>query len=209
VGVPQSNPFRFAKMLMAGDHHSSLEVSSGRSGLVSHNLDDNPTLASVREMIAAGDHGLDPILETISDVARELTGASGAALAMWKDSAMVCRARSGDMAPALGATLTAKTGISGECLRTGKTKRCADTENDPVVDLEVCRSLGLRSIAVAPIHGWRGINGILEVFSTQPAAFNEEHIALLQELAVLAERARASQPQGASPAERRISVRSL
>ena len=49
-----------------------------------------------------------------------------------------------------------------------------------------------------PIPGWRGINGILEVFSTKPAAFTEQNIELLQQLAALAERARAARPHGAS-----------
>ena len=144
------------------------------------------------------------MLASITDAARQLAGASGAALAMWKDGAMVCRARSGDPAPPLGAHLSAVSGISGECLRTGKMQHCADTENDPLVDAEVCRTLGLRSIAVLPIQGWRGINGILEVFSTRPAAFTEQDILLLQQLAALAERARASQPHNASSATRKI-----
>ncbi|MBZ5663761.1 MAG: TonB family protein [Acidobacteriia bacterium] len=155
-------------------------------------------MSSLKDLIAAGDQRLDPMLATIADAARQLTGASGAALAMWKEGAMVCRARSGDTAPPLGARLSVDTGISGECLRTGKVHHCADTENDPFVDVEVCRTLGLRSIAVLPIQGWRGINGILEVFSTRPAAFSEQHIATLQQLAALAERARATQPHGAS-----------
>jgi GAF domain-containing protein len=50
-----------------------------------------------------------------------------------------------------------------------------------------------------PIQGRREINGILEVFSTQPAAFTEAHIVLLEQLASLAERARALQPRDASP----------
>jgi TonB family protein len=204
VVVPQSKPFRSGKILNAFDRVSPAETSSSGSGNVSRdpsgNLDESTALASLKELIAAGDHRLEPMLATITDAARQLTGASGAALAMWKEGAMVCRARSGDTAPALGARLSADTGISGECLRTGKIQHCTDTENDPLVDVEVCRSLGLRSIAVLPIQGWRGVNGILEVFSTKPAAFSEQHIALLQQLAALAERARASQPHAASPA---------
>jgi TonB family protein len=119
---------------------------------------------------------------------------------MWKEGAMVCRARSGETAPPLGAQLSAKTGISGECLRTGKVQYCRDSENDPIVDVEVCRSLGLRSIAVLPIQGWRGVNGILEVFSGRAAAFSESHLALLEQLAQFAERARATQPHDASAA---------
>lgn len=197
--VPQSKPFRSSRRLSALERASS-DAASGRSGKEPGNLDESTAVSSLKDLIATGDHRLDPTLGTITDAARQLTCASGAALAMWKEGAMVCRARSGDTAPALGARLSADTGISGECLRTGKIQHCADTENNPLVDVEVCRSLGLRSMVVLPIQGWRGINGILEVFSTQPSSFSEPHIALLQQLAALAERARAAQPHGASPA---------
>ncbi len=196
--MPQSKPSRTGKIPGALDRDFSPEGAAKRSG--NGNLDESSALTSLKELIATGDHRLDPILAIIADTARQLTGASGAALAMWKEGAMVCRSRSGETAPALGAQLSSDTGISGECLRTGNVQHCIDTENDPIVDVEVCRAIGLRSIAVLPIQGWRGINGILEVFSTRPGAFSEAHIALLQQLAALAERARAAQPHGASPA---------
>lgn len=201
MAVPQSKPLRSLKLSDKVsdefDRDPVPETSSDSSRQRSEDLDERAILSSLKELIAAGDHGLDPILETITDIARQLTRASAAALAMWKEGAMVCRARSGDSAPVLGVHLSASTGISGECLRTGKIQHCVDTETDPLVDLEVCRSLGVRSIAVLPIRGWRGVNGILEVFSTSPAAFTEKHIAFLQKLAVLAERARKSQSERA------------
>jgi len=161
--------------------------------------DEPQVLSTLRELVVAGEHRLDPMLAAISDAALLLTGATGMAIAMWKDGAMVCRARSGDTAPPLGAQLSADKGISGECLRTGKIQHCVDTEKDRLVDVEVCRTLGLRSIAVLPIHGWHGVNGILEAFSTEPAAFSRHHLAVLEQLAGLAERARAAKPVGASP----------
>ena len=164
--------------------------------------DEATILTSLKEIINLGDQRLDSILGAIAEAALRCTGASGAALAMWKDGAMVCRARSGETAPPLGAHLGADTGISGECLRTGQLEYCVDTEDDRLVDVDVCRSLGLRSIAVLPIQGWRGINGILEVFSTEPAAFTEQHLAFLQQLTTLAERARATKPYGATPASK-------
>lgn len=200
--VPQSKPFP-EKRASASDRDSSPESPSGaRSGI--SDSDPNGDLSSLKDLIATGDRRLEPILASITDVALRLSGATGAALAMWKHGAMVCRARSGTTAPALGAQLSAETGISGECLRSGKIQHCVDTENNSLVDVEVCRSLGLRSIAVLPIQGWRGVNGILEVFSTTPAAFTEQHIDVLVQLAALAERARASQPHGASPAPPKI-----
>ena len=197
--VPSSKPFRSENNRSISSHWTAPKTSADQTSGASENLDESTALSSLKKLIAAGDHRLDPLLETIADAARRLTGASGAALAMWKDGAMVCRARSGKTAPALGARLSADTGISGGCLRTGKTQHCIDTEHNALVDVEVCRSLGLRSIAVSPIQGWREINGILEVFSTQPGAFTETHIVLLEQLASLAERARAMQPRDASP----------
>ncbi len=155
-------------------------------------------LASLKDLISSGELRLDPMLAAIASAARRLTGASGSAIAMWKDGVVVCRARSGETAPALGAELNSEAGISGECLRTGEVQHCPDTEKNPLVNVEVCRALGLRSMVVLPIRGWHGINGILEVFGTEPAAFSEHQIALLGQLAVLAERARASHPRGAS-----------
>jgi TonB family protein len=105
--------------------------------------------------------------------------------------------------------LNSETGISGECLRSGETRHCTDTKNDPQVDAEVCRQLGLRSIVVLPIQGWRGVNGILEVSSTRPFAFGEQHISVLQHLAALAERARAAQPHGATSAVSKPPVEEL
>jgi TonB family protein len=185
----------WAKVSRDEGHEFSLSTVSPRMA----SADEALVLSSVRDLVASGEHGLDSMLAAIADAACRLTGASGTALAMWKDGAMLCRARSGQTAPPLGAKLNAQAGISGECLRTGKSQNCSDTETDDLVDAEVCRSLGLRSIAVLPIQGWRAVNGILEVFSTVPHAFSEHHLAMLGDLAALAERARAAKPKGAFP----------
>jgi TonB family protein len=207
VAVPESKSFRSGKTPSTFERASASETTSNaleaRPPDISGNPDESTALSSLKELIAAGNHRLDQILVAITNAAKDISGASGAALAMWKDGAMVCRARS-DVAPALGARLSTETGISGECLRTARLQNCADTENDPFVDVEVCRTMGLRSIVVLPIQGWRGINGILEVFSMQPSAFNAQQISFLEQLAALAERARASQPHGASSSVPRL-----
>jgi GAF domain-containing protein len=183
----------------------SLSSSLAPGGLIL-DADESAAFSALKDLIASAEVNLDLILTRVAEDAQRLTSASGAALAMWKDGVMICRGRSGAIAPVLGTELSTKSGISGECLRTGRSQQCADTENDSHVDIEVCRSARLRSVAAFPIHGWRGVNGIIAVFSTEPARFTEKHIAILQELAAMAERARASQPQGASPAERRMSI---
>jgi TonB family protein len=192
------SPKPFGSQEIIASDRDSLPGISSSSRFVP--LDAASAVSSLKDAIKAGYHGLDPTLEAITDVACVLTNASGAALAMWKDGAMVCRARSGESSPPLGAQLDSETGISGECLRTGKLQHCTDAETDLRVDAAACLSRGLRSIAVLPIQSKRETNGILLTFSTQAAAFTDSHIDLLRQLASLAELARASNLQSASSA---------
>ena len=140
--------------------------------------------------VAYGPIEPDVIHGAIAEAAQALTGATGAALAIRHEGEFICCASSGQTAPALGARLNVDSGISGECLRTGKILRCNNTETDSRVDREVCRHLGLRSIVVVPVRDRNGPAGILEVFSTRPYAFNEEHINYLARLAEIVEAAR-------------------
>ena len=108
--------------------------------------DGSETLASVeavgRKVREIGDD-VDAVLSVITERALSLTGASGAALAFLTDDRMICRARVGDPAPPLGAPVDAKQGLSGECVRSGLLVSCEDTENDPRVDPEIRRTLGI------------------------------------------------------------------
>ena len=82
-----------------------------------------------------------------------------------------------------GTRLNVNTGLSGECFRAGKTLRCDDTENDPRVDLESCRRLGVRSIVAAPVRYERDTVGLLMVFANEPFNFDEGDVAVVESLA--------------------------
>jgi periplasmic protein TonB len=145
--------------------------------------------AKLRKMIASDTQPTDNILGAIAVAAHSLTGATGAAVAMPRDGVVVCVGRSGETAPELGARLNVDSGISGECLRTGVIMRCDDASRDFHVDAEVCRQLGLQSIAAVPLRGQFGRVGVLEVFSTESYAFTEDKMEVLGRLAGLAEAA--------------------
>jgi TonB family protein len=132
--------------------------------------------------------------KAITRTVLKVTSANGAALGIRQDGFVVCQARSGATAPELGARLNADSGISGECLRTGRVLRCDDAYTDSRVDPEVCRALGIRSIAAIPVRDNRGTTGILEAFSTRAYAFTDEHMAYLLKLAEQAERVRSGSP---------------
>jgi TonB family protein len=143
----------------------------------------------LRKMIASDTQSTDTILGIIAVAAQSLTEATGAAIAMPRDGTVVCVGRSGETAPELGDRLNLDSGISGECLRTGVNMRCDDATRDFHVDAEVCRQLGLQSIGVVPLRGQHGRVGVLETFSTQSYAFDEDKMELLERLAGLAEAA--------------------
>ena len=125
------------------------------------------------------------VLRKIAEAALSATGADGAALALRRDGEVVCVARAGEMAPPLDARLDDSSGISGECLREGQALRCEDTETDDRVDAEACRSLGLRSLAVAAVKQGDQVVGILEVFSQNPSTFTDRHLEVLRQLSEL------------------------
>jgi len=143
----------------------------------------------LRKMIASDTQPTDNILGAIAVAAHSLTGATGAAVAMPRDGVVVCVGRSGETAPELGVRLNVDSGISGECLRTGVIMRCDDASRDFHVDAEVCRQLGLQSIAAVPLRGQFGRVGVLEAFSTESFAFTEDKMEVLGRLAGLAEAA--------------------
>lgn len=136
-----------------------------------------------REVEALG-RDLSGALKLLAVRAQTLVRASGAAIALTdKDPAfLVCRASSGPDAPPIGARLQSGSGFSGECVRTGTLQRCNDTETDTRVDRESCRLLGIRAMLAVPLRAGEKSIGILEVFSSQPEAFNDSDDRVLQRL---------------------------
>jgi hypothetical protein len=123
-------------------------------------------------------------LQSIAEGALSLTRATGAAIALSEgnDSEMTCVASAGSDAPPVGSRVQANSGFSGECVRSGRSLRCDDSESDTRVDRDGCRSLGIRSIVAVPIRRGNKVAGIIEVFSPHAYAFNAEDIATLQRL---------------------------
>ncbi len=155
-------------------------------------------MEAVREQVRAGAHDPTTALNLIVGCAREWTGASGAALALLTAEQMICRARSGEVAPPLEARVDMNHGLSGECVRRAQMVSAEDTENDTRVDREACRALGIGSILAVPIIRNARVVGLLEVFSPRSRAFAKEHATVLDQLAeavpspVLAQRAAAA-----------------
>ena len=128
---------------------------------------------------------LEPGISIITEKAMTMTNATGAAMALRHGDEIICRARSGCTAPDLGTRLGNDSTFSAECVRTGEVLLCNDAQNNPQVDSITCRRLGVRSILASPLcHSQRTL-GVFEVLSSQPNAFDDQHIAIVQSLSVM------------------------
>jgi len=143
-------------------------------------------IAATRRAVAESSD-LRAALNLVVTRALDATGSTGAAIAIGAQGEMTCWAMSGPTAPPLGAPVPLDSGLSGECVRSRRTLRCDDTENDPRVNREACARLGgVGSMLLVPLLRRNGASGILEVFSTRPHAFDDTDEHALELLAVIA-----------------------
>ena len=160
------------------------------SGNATALLSEPPKLTQVAQTLAAHGGGalsvnlaLDLVLNDVVEQARAATGGSGAAIALFRDGELACRATSGENAPDLGVRVDARSGLAGACVSTGEMQQCQDTETDPRVNPEICRLLGVRSMLMAPLVDGQRLIGVIQVFSAWPNAFGKREISALQVLA--------------------------
>jgi putative methionine-R-sulfoxide reductase with GAF domain len=161
---------------------SAEEASAGTdrhalAGAVNTNSDGSPVLEETE---------LDSALQLLVERAQYITGATGTALALTRGEEMVCRASAGSSAPAVGARLQVRSGLTGESISRRQLLRCDNAESDPRVNLEACRALGIASIVVLPLLRRNGeIRGLFELFSDHAYAFEERDLVALERMAEL------------------------
>jgi diguanylate cyclase len=125
--------------------------------------------------------GLDlgEVLAIAVDRTLGLIDADGAVIELAEGEDMVYRAVAGIAKPHFGLRLKQVGSLSGACVHAGEILRCDDSENDPRVNREACRQVGLRSMIVMPLrHGDQTI-GVLKAMSSAPAKFAPSDEVLL------------------------------
>jgi len=129
---------------------------------------------------------LEAALQLLVERAQYITGATGVALALPSGEEMVCRASAGVSAPPVGARLQVQSGLTGESIARRQLLRCDNAENDPRVNLETCREMGIASIVVLPLLRRSGeLRGLFELFSDHAYAFDEGDLSALERMANL------------------------
>lgn len=148
-----------------------------------HNGDptSDQLLAIIKTQTEIAKLGLDlnGVMTLVAEQSQVLTQAAGAVVELAEGEDMVYRATAGSAAGLLGLRLDRKTSLSGLCVATGATLYCDDSECDPRVDRNACRTVGLRSMVVVPLIHHSEAVGALKVMSPQPFAFGDADIRIL------------------------------
>ena len=144
----------------------------------------SPTAEAIRIEIDESNLDFDGALAVILERMLQSIGATGGAIALGNAEQMICCASAG-LAPEIGVRISSTTGLTGECIRTGRLIHCRDTESDTRVDREICRQLNLRSSVMVPVKTRQQLVGVLEAFSSFADGFDETQVSLLRELAEL------------------------
>ncbi len=158
------------------ENKSPEAVGAAKQPLRFPSEDDGKSLAAMaeRDLLAA--------LQLLAERAQYITGGSGAAVALIDGGEMICRASAGPSAPKVGSQLQVQAGLTGESVRLKKVLRCDDTEQDPRVNRESCRALGIRSVMVTPLVREDEVIGVFELLADRSEAFEERDVTALERL---------------------------
>lgn len=197
-GVPSTNQVNSSGEIVKPSRQDALQALLAFSALheqVRRRRSLASQLTSRRNGAEAGQPGaefeqgeqlvLDEVLQLVAERAVAITGANGLAIALAENNEIVLRASAGTVKPDVGTRIDRDSAFSGACFRTAQIVRCDDTENDPRVNLQVCRHLGTRSMVAVPLCGRRRVIGVLEAFSSDAFGFNESDVRSLSLLAEL------------------------
>jgi len=140
-------------------------------------------LFTAREKAMRDEIKLDRILHDVAASALQATGATGVAIGLGREDAMICRAAAGLSFPDLGVRINTESGLTAAAIRRQMSQWCSDTESDSRVDVEICRQLGVRSIIVVPVCSWDTVVGVFAIFAANPDAFSLSDLNTVKELA--------------------------
>jgi EAL domain-containing protein (putative c-di-GMP-specific phosphodiesterase class I) len=141
-------------------------------------------VAAQGEIAAAGPEPQD-VVDAITHRAQELTGSAGAVLEIRDGDLMRYWSASGIAQSQIGMTLPVEGSLSGRCITEACVLRCDDSEEDPRVNREACRHVGLRSMLVAPLRFRGQVVGVLKVLAAAPNAYDDTASKTLEQLSTL------------------------
>jgi GAF domain len=155
-----------------------IPVSPATGAIIPFPIDNRRTATAVHTPAGSAVH---KAMRLVVEHGYRLSRSGGAAIATRRGRRIICAARSGDLAPALGAEVS--TGLSAMAISSGRTLRSDLTCDDDRIDGLACRKSGVQSVVASPIMNMGQVLGVMTVVSPQPYAFDDCDVAKVQWLA--------------------------
>lgn len=130
-------------------------------------------------------HDPNKVVNAVIRRTQELTRSTGAVVEILDDDALVYWAASGSAESQVGLWIGAAGSLSGLCIARNMVLCCDDSEEDPRVNRQACRRVGLRSMLVTPLLYEGKPLGVLKVLSPYPRAYREPDIQAMTMMATL------------------------
>jgi putative methionine-R-sulfoxide reductase with GAF domain len=141
-------------------------------------------IVDTQQQILAQKLNLSSAMNLIADRTRKVTSAQSVAISTVDKDELVYRAASGRAAGWIGQRLVIDLSPAADCVRTGETLRCLDTEKGTRVDSGAPPVLASSFVAV-PVPQQGKIAGMMEVIFGQVNAFTERDVRTCQLMAGL------------------------
>ena len=140
-------------------------------------------IVQVQQAVAAADLDKPTIVDLIAERAKSLTGADGAEVAMLESGLLVYRAGSVLDRATQGKGLDPDTSLAGRCVRERQPMQSDDTRLDDRVHQGLADHVGARSALCVPLLHEETAVGVLTVYSSKVAAFQDRDVHTLQLIA--------------------------
>ncbi|SPL69865.1 sensor domain-containing diguanylate cyclase [Acinetobacter stercoris] len=126
---------------------------------------------------------IEAVMRLVTDETLKMTNAEGVAIELIDGDDTVYTMITGNNPSLHGLRLKRSASLSGLSIQENTIQYCKDIETDERVDREVCRKVGIRSMAIVPLLHIGEAIGVLKIFSKQIDAFGERDFKILSLIA--------------------------
>jgi hypothetical protein len=140
---------------------------------------DSQSLSAINEiqrLIGKGALDVDGAVRAIADCARNVANATGVAIGLLKGDQLVYRAGSGGATTYIGRHVMATLTVPADIVASREILRVENTQTDPRIEAAICRQFGAKSLIMFLIYHNRTAAGVLEVFFSEPHAFQNREV---------------------------------
>ena len=142
-------------------------------------------MTNLLRAVSASPFNREAVLELLTERAKSLAGADGAAVELFEKEELVCRTAHGALHEQRGTRSHLGKNVAARSLREARERFFAELEGNPALGREEWSQLGLQVLAALPLRGGHEMLGVLRITSRHPAPLDPDRRRILEFIAGL------------------------